>query len=166
MIANQAEVRKETFYMIHFKEITEDNFDAIIQMKRPPDEGFVASNAYSLAQAWLYRNNNDVYPFAIYHDEEPVGFMLLDEDLEERCLVIWRIMFPVEHQKKGYGTQAIQQIIRLAKDSGKYDHLLIDCVPENQIAKHVYEKLGFQPTGEIVNDGEIELKLRFTEIDG
>lgn len=75
-------------------------------------------------------------------------------------------MFPVEHQKKGYGTQAIQQIIRLAKDSGKYDYLLIGCVPENQIAKHVYEKLGFQPTGEIVNNGEIELKLRFTEIDG
>lgn len=74
--------------MIHFKEITEDNFDAIVQMKRPPAENFVASNVYSLAQAWLYRNNNDVYPFAIYNDEIPVGFMLLDEDLEERSLVI------------------------------------------------------------------------------
>ncbi len=33
--------------MIHFKEITEENFDAIVQMKRPPEERFVASNAYS-----------------------------------------------------------------------------------------------------------------------
>ncbi len=149
--------------MIHFKDITEDNFDAIVQMKRPPEEGFVASNAYSLAQAWLYRNNNDVYPFAIYNDEIPVGFMLLDEDLEERSLVIWRIMFPPEHQKKGYGTQAIREIIQMARDSGKYDYMLIDCVPQNIVAKHVYEKLGFQPTGEIVNDGEIELRLSFTE---
>lgn len=149
--------------MIHFKEITEDNFDAIVQMKRPPAEGFVASNVYSLAQAWLYRNNNDVYPFAIYNDEIPVGFMLLDEDLEKRSLVIWRIMFPPEHQKKGYGAQAIGQIIQMARDSGKYDYMLIDCVPQNTIAKHVYEKLGFQPTGEIVNDGEIELRLSFTE---
>ena len=149
--------------MIQFKNITEDNFNAVVQMKRPPDEGFVASNEYSLAQAWLYRNNNDVYPFAIYNDEVPVGFMLLDEDLEERCLVIWRIMFPIEYQNKGYGTQAIRQIIQMAKDSNKYDYLLIACVPENKIAKHVYEKLGFKPTGEIVNNGEIELKLSLIE---
>lgn len=145
--------------MINFRKITEDNFAAIIQMKRPDGEKFVASNAYSLAQAWLYREAGDVYPFAIYNGETPVGFMMLDEDTEERCLVIWRIMFPKEHQGKGYGTQAIGQIIRLAEDSGKYDHIILDYVPGNEIAKHVYEKLGFLPTGEIVNDGEIEMKL-------
>lgn len=147
--------------MISFRKITEDNFAAIIQMKRPDGEKFVVSNAHSLAQAWLYREAGDVYPFAIYYKETPVGFMMLDEDLEERCLVIWRIMFPEEHQNKGYGTQSIRQIIQMAKDSGKYDCLLLDYVPENKIAKHVYEKLGFVPTGEIVNDGEIEMKLIF-----
>ena len=145
--------------MISFRKITEDNFAAIIQMKRPDDEKFVASNVYSLAQAWLYREAGDVYPFAIYHGETPVGFMMLDEDTEERCLVIWRIMFPEEHQGKGYGTQAIEQIIQMAKDSGKYDFIILDYVPENKIAKHVYEKLGFLQTGEIVNNGEIEMKL-------
>lgn len=145
---------------IYFKAITEENFEAIIQMKRPENEHFVASNAYSLAQAWLYRDANDVYPFAIYHNEMPVGFMMLDEDLEERCLVIWRLMFPVEQQNNGYGTQAIKKIVQLAKDSGKYDFMIIDYSPENKIAKHVYEKLGFKPTGEINND-EIILKLSF-----
>lgn len=144
--------------MINFKAITEDNFQAIINMKRPAEENFVASNVYSLAQAWLYREAGDVYPFAIYDEETPVGFMMLDEDLEERCLVIWRIMFPVENQNKGYGTQAIEQIIRLAKASGKYDFMIIDYHPDNKIAQHVYEKLGFKPTGEISN-GEIVLRL-------
>lgn len=150
--------------MIQFKEITEDNFAAIVQMKRPAGEGFVASNEYSLAQAWLYRNNNDVFPVAIYHDELPVGFMMLDEDQEERCLMLWRIMFPPEHQNKGYGTQAVQKIIQMARNSRKYDYMLLDYVPENRIAKHVYEKLGFKPTGKTVNNGEIELKLSFAEI--
>ena len=127
--------------MINFRAITEENFDVIIRMKRPEDEHFVASNAYSLAQAWLYRDNNDVYPFAIYSDEEPVGFMMLDEDLEERCLVIWRIMFPPEQQGKGYGTEAIKKIVELAKESGKYDFLIMDYSPENKIAEHVYTKL-------------------------
>lgn len=144
--------------MIHFEKITEDNFDAIIRMKRPEGEHFVASNAYSLAQAWLYRDAGDVYPFAIYEDNTPVGFMLLDEDTESRCLVIWRIMFPVEHQNKGYGTQALRLITQLAKDSQKYDFLLLTCAPENAIGRHVYEKLGFRPTGEISNN-EIELRL-------
>lgn len=144
--------------MINFKSITEENFNAIINMKRPEDEHFVASNAYSLAQAWLYREANDVYPFAIYNDERPVGFMMLDEDLDERYLVIWRIMFPVEHQNKGYGTEAIRQIVQMAKESGKYDYMLIDYAPENAIAKRVYEKLGFQPTGEMSN-GEIVLRM-------
>ena len=35
--------------MIHFEQITEDNFGTIIGMKRPEGENFVASNAYSLA---------------------------------------------------------------------------------------------------------------------
>ena len=144
--------------MINFRAITEDNFDAIIRMKRPDDEHFVASNAYSLAQAWLYRDAGDVYPFAIYDDDQPVGFMMLDEDADERCLIIWRIMFPVENQNKGYGTAAIREIIRLAKDSGKYDFLLIDYAPDNKIAEHVYTKLGFKPTG-VFEHGEYELRL-------
>ena len=144
--------------MINFRAITEDNFDAIIRMKRPDDEHFVASNAYSLAQAWLYRDAGDVYPFAIYDDDLPVGFMLLDEDLDEKCLIIWRIMFPVENQNKGYGTAAIREIIRLAKESGKYDFLLIDYAPDNKIAEHVYTKLGFRPTG-VFEHGEYELRL-------
>lgn len=144
--------------MINFRGITEENFDAIIRMRRPDGEGFVASNAYSLAQAWLYRDAGDVYPFAVYDDDAPVGFMLLDEDTDERCLVIWRIMFPPENQNKGYGTEAIKMIIGLARKSGKYDYIIIDYVPENKIAEHVYKKLGFAPTGE-VSGGEIVLRL-------
>ena len=145
--------------MIHFRAITEDNFDAIIRMKRPDDEHFVASNAYSLAQAWLYRDAGDVFPFAICDDDVPVGFMMLDSDEDnERCLIIWRIMFPVEHQGKGYGTAAIREIIRLAKESGKYDCLLLGCAPDNRIAEHVYLKLGFRPTG-VFEHGENEMRL-------
>ena len=144
--------------MISFRAITEDNFDAIIAMKRPDDEHFVASNAYSLAQAWLYREAGDVYPFAIYDGDLPVGFMMLDEDTEERCLIIWRLMFPEEHRFKGYGTAAIREIIRLAGESGKYDFLLIDYAPDNKVAEHVYRKLGFVPTG-VFEHGEYELRL-------
>ena len=145
--------------MIEFKPITEENFLAVVNMKRPPEERFVASNEYSLAQAWLYRDAGDVFPFAIYADGQPVGFMMLDEDAEERVLVLWRIMFPEEHANRGYGRQAIQMVIDLARASGKYDKMVIDYVPGNERAAHLYEKLGFRPTGEI-SHGEVVMELK------
>ena len=147
--------------MIHFRSITEDNFDAIINMKRPEGENYLASNEHSLAQAWLYREANDVFPFAIYDDDLPVGFMMLDEDIENRTIAIWRIMFPVEYQNKGYGTAALRNVIELMRNSGKYDSVTIDYVQGNDIAGHVYRKVGFIETGEIVNDREVEMQLEF-----
>lgn len=146
--------------MINFREITEDNFEEIISMKRPTEETFVASNAYSLAQAWLFREAGDVYPFAIYNDNTAVGFMMLDEDLEERCMVVWRIMFPEENAGKGYGTEALKLIVKLTKESRKYDFMIIQCGLDNKRARHVYEKAGFYDTGEIEN-GESVMRLDF-----
>ena len=143
---------------ISLRAITEDNFDAIIRMKRPEGEGFVASNSHSLAQCWLYRNNGDVFPCAIYAGETPVGFLLLEDDLEERTLTLWRIMFPEEYANRGYGTAAICQVIDLARQSGKYDRFLLDCHPDNLRARRVYEKLGFRVTGQI-NHGSDEMAL-------
>lgn len=145
--------------MIQFKEITEENFGCIVSMKVSKEQTqYVATNTYSLAQAWLYRDANDVFPMAVYEDETPVGFILFDVDLEEKSLVIWRIMITEEHQKKGYGTQAIELAIQLARESKRFEYIILDYAPENRLAEHVYQKLGFQPTGEISN-GEIVMRL-------
>lgn len=148
--------------MVQFRKITEDNFDAVIKMKRPEGENFVASNAVSLAQAWLYRDDGDVFPFAIYDDDTIVGFMLLEEDLEQARLDLWRIMLSPEQEGKGYGTAAVKLMIQYAKDSGRYRSVYLLCAPENHIARHIYDKLGFQPTGEICY-GDIQMKLDLGE---
>ncbi|MBR2639324.1 MAG: GNAT family N-acetyltransferase [Oscillospiraceae bacterium] len=144
--------------MINFRKITEENFDKIIKMKRPKGEDFLCENSVALAQAWLYKNDGDVFSFAVYNDEECVGFMQLEEDTEEKELIIWRIMFPEENTNKGYGTAAVKLVAELAKNCGKYDHLLLGCKPENKRAFHVYEKLGFKTTGKI-EYGEAEMIL-------
>lgn len=51
-------------------------------------------------------------------------------------------------------------MVRRGKESGKYDFMIIDYVLENKIAGHVYEKVGFKPTGEISN-GEVVMRLDF-----
>ena len=146
--------------MISLREINEDNFDDIIRMKRPPEEKYVASNSYSLAQAWLYRENGDVFPYAVYRDEEPVGFLLLEEDTEERWLCIWRLMFPEEQTCKGYGQKTVGLVLEQARaHPEKYDRVICECAPGNRRVLHVCEKMGFVPTGEI-SHGAVELEYR------
>lgn len=146
--------------MVNFRKITEENFDAIIRMKRPEDENFVASNAVSLAQAWLYREDGDVFPFAIYNDDTAIGFMLLEEDLEEKRLDLWRIMLSPEQEGKGYGTEAVKLMIKYAIDSGRYQRIGLLCRQSNVRARHIYDKLGFRPTGNICyGDPEMILEL-------
>lgn len=148
--------------MVTFRNITEDNFDAVIRMKRPEGEGFVASNAVSLAQAWLYREAGDVFPFAICHGEEVVGFMLLEEDMDEETLILWRIMIDPAQERKGYGTAAVELLIRYAREAGRYRVLELDCAPENTGARRIYDRLGFRATGRM-NHGSVEMQLPLLE---
>ncbi len=148
--------------MITLKEISEDNFEQIINFRRPEGETFVAPNAVSLAQCYLYRDNNDVFPYAIYEDDTPVGFLLLEDDIEDRELWIWRIMFPVENENKGYGTQTIRLVINMAKENmSKYDNLYLDCDETNTKAMYLYKKLGFNET-EIKEHGSIRLVYKLS----
>lgn len=141
--------------MVSFKKITKDNFYAIINMKMPEDQKFVAPNVFSLAQAWLYQSAR---PFAIYNDDLLVGFIMLAWDEKDLDLYVWRLMIALDQQGKGYGQEAIRLAIRMAKDSGKFKTVSLDYVPENKVGEHIYNKLGFRPTGEI-DDGEIIMKL-------
>lgn len=144
--------------MVNFRNITEENFDAVINMKRPEGENLVAPNAVSLAQAWLYRDDEDVFPFAIYDDDIPVGFMLLEEEMEEKQLDLWRVMLSPEYEGKGLGTAAVKLLIQYAKDAGRYRCISLLCAPSNANARHIYDKLGFRPTGNICY-GDVEMKL-------
>lgn len=143
---------------VEFRKITRENFYSVLFMD-PGDKGkFVASNAASLAEAWLYYEQNDTHPFAIYHGEQLVGFMMVHEDLEKKELYPWRLVIAKEQQGRGYGSAALKKLIGLARNCGKYAYMTIDYMEGNFPAKHIYEKLGFRPTGEVEN-GEIFMRL-------
>ncbi|HFC6917023.1 TPA: histone acetyltransferase [Neisseria meningitidis] len=81
--------------MIELKLVDESSFQAVLDLKiSEADERarFVAPNVRSLADAWLYRENEDMFPRAIYWDKQVVGFLLLEIDKDEAEYFIWRIM--------------------------------------------------------------------------
>ncbi len=143
--------------MVSLKEVNENNFRTIVGMKLNEEQSkYVATNVYSLAQAWLYPEV--AKPYAIYNDEEVVGFMMLDWDEKERECSIWRFMIATDQQGKGYGRKALEYALNIIKEAGKFDYVFLDYVPGNVVGKHLYESMGFIETGEI-DEGEVVMKF-------
>lgn len=143
--------------MIQFKTIDEDNFYDVIGMELPDDD-FVAENVFSLAEAWL--SKGDMMPYAIYNDDELVGFIMLEKNYKEGGLGILRMMIATEHQNKGYGKESIKLVLEDPEHRESYDFVYLYVVPENEHATYIYKKSGFYDTGEI-EEGENVLRYDF-----
>ena len=62
--------------MVSLRPIDSSNYRECIQLSVAPDQqGFVASNLQSLAEAYVWREAAE--PYAVYSDDEMVGFGLL-----------------------------------------------------------------------------------------
>ena len=67
-------------------------------------------------------------------------------------------MLSPQQEGRGLGTAAVELLIRYARDSRRYKYLQLLCAPENAAARHIYDKLGFRPTGAICF-GDVEMRL-------
>lgn len=133
--------------MIEFMEITEENFSDVINLEideYQKREKFVAPNVRSLAECYLYRHENDVFPYAIVTDGKAIGFILIDTDETEKEFMIWRMMIDKDYQRKGFGRQTVQKAIQMASDSGKYDTVIADYVDGNDGMGRLLRDLGFK----------------------
>lgn len=144
--------------MVELREITRDNWKDCVRLKVAEDQqGFVASNAVSLAQS---KYEPDYVPTGVYDGEKMVGFIMYapGDHNGEKCWFIDRLMVGKDYQHKGYGRAAMQNLLAHLKAQPGYAAIYISFVPENEPAKNLYASLGFQDTGEI-DDGEIVYRL-------
>lgn len=157
--------------MLTLREITFDNFIECIQLQ-PKDEQkqFIASNVYSLAEAYVALASGECVPmpYAIYDDETMVGFLLLsyepadgDDEDDETVYKIWRLMIDKRYQGRGYGKKAMEKALELIKTfpHDKAELVVLSYSPDNHVAKRLYASLGFEETGEM-NDDEVWAVLR------
>ena len=144
--------------MIHFKEIDRNNFFDVIDLKVAEEQkNFVATNVFSLAQAKAFP---ECIPFAIYNDEDLVGFIMYCMDTDDHEYWIYRLMIDHKYQGKGYGKAAMDKLIDMIKEDTSHHVIYLSFEPENIGAKQLYEKLGFKPDGRVI-DGEIVYKLAY-----
>ena len=88
--------------MVVLKKITRENLDEVLALSvAKHQKSFVSTTADSLAQAYVYRDT--AFPFAIYADEKPVGFIMLGYYESRKQYTLWKFLIDKEHQGKGYG---------------------------------------------------------------
>lgn len=144
--------------MIEFIPIQENNFRDVIKLEVMESQSkFVAPNVRSLAECYLYRKNQDVFPYAIQDGETVVGFILIDLDLPEKEIMIWRMMIDKSFQGKGYGRQVIQKVIEYAKQEPDYTLLIADYVKGNEVMANLLRDMGFKDHSFNKEDNEFVL---------
>ncbi|HEM3451791.1 TPA: GNAT family N-acetyltransferase [Streptococcus suis] len=82
-------------------------------------------------------------PYAIWADEQVVGFALIDIDEDIQQYMLWRFMIGQEFQGKGYGQAALEAVIQLAQKHPVCNHLIVAYVKGNQKMARLLEKNGF-----------------------
>lgn len=147
---------------VTLREISDETVIAIVKLSvAESQQGFVATNAVSLAQALF---SKAAWYRAIYLSDEPVGFvMLYDESLlapppDEPEVGVWRFMVDERFQRRGVGREALRQVIEHVRAKGVFAKLELSYVPGPGCAEPFYRGLGFQPTGRMEDD-EVVLEL-------
>ena len=143
--------------VVTLREITKENLDDILGLKVTDEqEKFVASNAKSIAEAHFYP---EVAWFrAIYADETPVGFVMLEDNPINASYYLWRFMIDARFQKCGFGRRALKLLFEHVKTRPGAKDLLTSCVPGEGSPGFFYEKEGFAYTGEMDEDGELIMR--------
>ena len=98
---------------------------------------------------------------AIYNNDNIVGFCVYSlKDPDDGNPWIVSIMIDKKYQKRGFGKEAIKELIKLIKSFCNCNKIMIGHRPNNIVAGKLYESLGFKKTGQIF-DGEIIRCLKF-----
>ena len=143
---------------IQLRELNKTNYRAVLKLNVADNQtGFVASNAISLAQAHFHEQ---AWYRGIFLGEIAVGFVMLELDMKKPEYYLWRFMIDERFQGKGYGTDALKQIIAFVKTLPDSREFFLSFVPESGNPKLFYEKLGFVETGEM-EEGESVMRLQF-----
>lgn len=156
--------------MLHLVKIDAKTIWDVVELELEEyQKEFVAPNDISIAQAYTTIGTGcTAFPFGIYDDETPVGFMMIGHNLaplyeiagekapeiSKNNYCLWRFMIDKKYQKRGYGTEAVKLALDFVRTwpCGKAEYCELSYEHTNQVAKKLYHAFGFVENGEMDDD--------------
>lgn len=146
--------------VISIQDITKENIYKCISLKLSEEQkNRIAPNVYSIAESKVITNYT---PYAINLDDVVIGFVMVDYDptlSDEDKYWVPRFMIDQRYQGKGYGKQAMKQVIENLRTNEDCQRIRLSTEPDNIPAIHFYESLGFKNTGVMLDETEVVLEL-------
>ena len=158
--------------MLHLERVNGKNVWDILKLKvADTQRSFVAGNDISIIEAYTaITANGHAFPFGIYKNETPVGFLMVGFDVDDYWgdapqiakgnYNLWRLMIDETHQKKGFGKEAVRLALEFIESfpCGKAEYCWLSYEPDNEAARQLYNSFGFHETGDM--DGEELIAVR------
>ena len=142
---------------VTLREVTRENLRDVLGLEVAPEQQrFVASNAISIAQAHFYPEA--AWFRAIYADETPVGFLMLEDAAGAPEIFLWRFMIDRRFQNNGFGRRALELVLEHVRARPGTSALTLSHVPGDGSPGPFYQRLGFVHTGEKDEDGELLMR--------
>ena len=140
---------------VELREITSETVRAVTALSVAPEQqGYVASNANSIAEAYF---EPKAWFRAIAAGDELVGFVMVYRDAAAGEFYVWRFMIDARHQGHRYGRRAVELLVDEARLDGA-KRITLSVVPGEHSALDFYARLGFTATGK-EHGGELEMEL-------
>lgn len=150
---------------VTLREITSATVRTICKLSNtltPAQQRMVAANAVSIAEAYFEPNH---WFRAIYAGETPVGFVMLytgpDDFIRndgEKICYLWRFMIAGPYQRMGFGRRALTMVINDLRAQGVKE--FYTSVGTGEASPELfYAGLGFKLTGQVLDDGELAMRL-------
>ncbi len=152
--------------MVRLEKVNAKNVWDILKLHVAKEqEDFVAPNDLSIIEAYIsITGNGHAFPFGIFNNEQPVGFLMIGYDVDDSFenppqiaygnYSIWRFMIDEKYQKKGYGKEALRLALEYVRSfpCGPAQYCYLSYEPENMYAKKLYSEFGFSENGEMDDD--------------
>ena len=144
-----------------------DRAAALAVEQGPGQDRFVASVEQSFQDAIEYAHAEPRY-WTVNDGDEVVGFVMISDGIPEARVAaddgligpyfLWRLLIDRRHQRRGYGTATLDAVVAYVRGRPGADALYTSAAQGDGTPQPFYERYGFVPTGEIVDD-EVVLRL-------
>ena len=102
--------------------------------------------------------DKNIFSFNIYEQDNLIGFAMLRK-YSDIGYFLWNYAIDIKYQNKGYGTKALLFLIDYFETKYNALELTTTYTFGNEIAKHLYEKIGFIEADIVDEDGIHEVNM-------
>ncbi|MBM7583679.1 diamine N-acetyltransferase [Bacillus pakistanensis] len=145
---------------VQLKVVTRQNWEEALTLEVEQHQSkFVPTVAVSLAKVYIKPDGENIeyIPFAIYDQEEMVGFIMHAFD-ESTSNMYWinGLIIDKKFQGKGYGKAALTEVVRwISNKFTQCKEIRLTVYRENYTGINLYKNFGFVPTGEVYGDEDV-----------